>query len=119
MGGVVATMIDEAIEALASGDMSLVDTVREREKEVNRYEVEIDERISYILARHQPTAIDLRMLLAVSKMLTDMERSGDEARKIAGLTQRFYQGDLRLALLGRYLQQPRLGVIFWQRNTSS
>jgi phosphate transport system protein len=81
MGGVVAAMIDEAIEALASGDMSLVDTVRERKKEVNRYEVEIDERISYILARHQPTAIDFRMLLAVSKMLTDMERSDDEAEK--------------------------------------
>lgn len=95
MGGVVAAMIDEAIEALASGDMSLVDTVREREKEVNRYEVEIDERISYILARHQPTAIDLRMLLAVSKMLTDMERSGDEAEKVATVARRIHEGELR------------------------
>lgn len=95
MGGVVAAMIDEAIDALASGDMSLVDTVREREKEVNRYEVEIDERISYILARHQPTAIDLRMLLAVSKMLTDMERSGDEAEKVATVARRIHEGELR------------------------
>ena len=79
MGGVVEAMIQEAIDALASGDMALVDKVREREKEVNRHEVEIDESISRILARHQPTAIDLRMLMAVSKMLTDMERSGDEA----------------------------------------
>ena len=95
MGGLVAAMIDEAIEALASGDMSLVDTVREREKEVNRYEVEIDERISYILARHRPTAIDLRMLLAVSKMLTDMERSGDEAEKVAAVACRIHEGELR------------------------
>ncbi|WP_313699914.1 PhoU domain-containing protein, partial [Achromobacter sp.] len=72
MGGVVEAMIQEAIDALASGDMSLVEKVREREKEVNRHEVEIDESISRILARHQPTAIDLRMLMAVSKMLTDM-----------------------------------------------
>lgn len=95
MGGVVEAMINESIEALASGDMSLVDTVREREKEVNRYEVDIDERISYILARHQPTAIDLRMLLAVSKMLTDMERSGDEAEKVATVARRIHEAELR------------------------
>ena len=69
MGGLVEAMIQEAIDALATGDLSLVDKVREREKEVNRHEVEIDESISRILARHQPTAIDLRMLMAVSKML--------------------------------------------------
>ena len=48
MGGVVEAMIQEAIDALASGDMALVDKVREREKEVNRHEVEIDESISRI-----------------------------------------------------------------------
>jgi len=88
MGGVVEAMIHEAIEALSSGDLDLVEKVREREKEVNRHEVEIDERISLLLARHQPTAIDLRTLLAVSKMLTDMERSGDEADKIGSTVRR-------------------------------
>jgi len=83
MGGVVEAMVNEAIDAYANGDLVLVDKVREREKEVNRYEVEIDERINLLLARHQPTAIDLRTLVSVSKMLTDMERSGDEAEKIA------------------------------------
>ncbi|AVJ27162.1 phosphate signaling complex protein PhoU [Achromobacter spanius] len=95
MGGVVEAMIQEAIDALASGDMSLVEKVREREKEVNRHEVEIDESISRILARHQPTAIDLRMLMAVSKMLTDMERSGDEAEKVATVARRVHEGELR------------------------
>ena len=95
MGGVVEAMIQEAIDALASGDMALVDKVREREKEVNRHEVEIDESISRILARHQPTAIDLRMLMAVSKMLTDMERSGDEAEKVATVARRIHEGELR------------------------
>lgn len=97
MGGVVEAMIQDAIEALANGDLSLVDKVRDREKEVNRYEVDIDQRISYILARHQPTAIDLRTLLAVTKMLTDMERSGDEAEKVATVARRMHDGEFRTA----------------------
>ncbi|CAB3913651.1 phosphate signaling complex protein PhoU [Achromobacter sp. CF-sbj1-Ac2-l] len=95
MGGVVEAMIQEAIDALASGDLTLVEKVREREKEVNRHEVEIDESISRILARHQPTAIDLRMLMAVSKMLTDMERSGDEAEKVATVARRIHESEVR------------------------
>jgi phosphate transport system protein len=91
MGGVVEAMVNEAVEALATSDLALVDRVREREKEVNRSEVDIDERISLLLARHQPTAIDLRTLLAVSKMLTDMERSGDEAEKIAVAVRRMQE----------------------------
>ncbi|UOF93801.1 MAG: phosphate signaling complex protein PhoU [Bordetella sp.] len=90
MGEIVKVMIDDAIEALVNRDMNLVNIVRDHEKKVNRYEVEIDEQISYILVRHQPTAIDLRMLLAVSKMLTDMERSGDEAEKVANAAYRIH-----------------------------
>jgi phosphate transport system protein len=97
MGGLVESMIQDSIEALTTGDMSLVDKVREREKEVNRYEVDIDERISHILARHQPTAIDLRTLLAVSKMLTDMERSGDEAEKVSTVARRIHEAEIRFA----------------------
>ncbi|ALM82006.1 phosphate signaling complex protein PhoU [Bordetella sp. N] len=95
MGGVVEVMIQESIEALTSGDTLLVEKVREREKEVNRYEVDIDQRISQILARHQPTAIDLRTLMAVSKMLTDMERCGDEADKIASVARRINDDEVR------------------------
>lgn len=95
MGGVVEAMIQEAMQAVPTGDMELVEKVREREKQVNRHEVEIDERISLILARHQPTAIDLRTMLAVSKMLTDMERCGDEAEKIVNAVRRMYEADQR------------------------
>ncbi|MFC4277898.1 phosphate signaling complex protein PhoU [Achromobacter aloeverae] len=95
MGGVVEVMIQESIDALTSGDTLLVEKVREREKEVNRYEVDIDQRISQILARHQPTAIDLRTLMAVSKMLTDMERCGDEAEKIATVARRIHDDEVR------------------------
>ena len=88
-------MIQDAIDALTTGDMALVERVLEREKEVNRHEVEIDEKVTQILARHQPTAIDLRTLLAVTKMLTDMERSGDEAEKIGTVARRIYEDDRR------------------------
>jgi phosphate transport system protein len=95
MGGLVEAMVKDSMEALASGDLALVDVVRERERDVNRLEVDIDERISLLMARNQPTAIDLRMLLSVSKMLTDMERCGDEAVKIAKMARRLYETDSR------------------------
>src|SRR5690606_14331248 len=93
MGGLVETMVYDGVETLISGDLSLVDRVREREKEVNRLEVEIDERIGLIIARNQPTAGDLRLLLSVSKMLTDMERCGDEAEKIAKVARRLHEAN--------------------------
>ncbi len=91
MGGLVESMVKDSMEALASGDMSLIEQVREREREVNRLEVDIDERIGLLIARNQPTAIDLRMLLSISKMLTDMERCGDEAVKIAKMARRLHE----------------------------
>ncbi len=95
MGGLVESMIQNSMDALSTGDMSLVERVKEREKDVNRLEVEIDDRVTTILARHQPAAIDLRTLLAVTKMLTDMERSGDEADKIASMARRIHEDDRR------------------------
>src|SRR5690606_21309747 len=91
MGGLVESMVKEGMEALATGDLNLVDRVREREKEVNGLEVDIDERISLLIARNQPTAVDLRVLLSISKMLTDMERCGDEAEKIAKTARRLHE----------------------------
>ena len=91
MGGLVESMVKDGVNALDTGDMRLVERVREREKEVNALEVDIDERIGLLIARNQPTAIDLRMLLSVSKMLTDMERCGDEAEKIAKVARRLHE----------------------------
>lgn len=95
MGGLVESMIQDSVELLATGDLGMTDRVREREKEVNQLEVEIDERIGLLIARNQPTAVDLRFLLSVSKMLTDMERCGDEADKIAKVARRLYEADSR------------------------
>lgn len=83
MGGYVQTMIADAMEVVAHGSADLTDRVRQHEKQVNALELDIDNRITSLIARRQPTAVDLRIVMAVSKMLTDMERCGDEAESIA------------------------------------
>lgn len=93
MGGLVESMVLDGMQALNSGELALVERVREHERRVNNLEVEIDERIGMLIARNQPTAIDLRLLLSISKMLTDMERCGDEAEKIAKVARRLHEED--------------------------
>lgn len=93
MGGLVESMVLDGMQALTSGELALVERVREHERQVNNLEVEIDERIGMLIARNQPTAIDLRLLLSISKMLTDMERCGDEAEKIAKVARRLHEED--------------------------
>ncbi|MBV6274150.1 phosphate signaling complex protein PhoU [Alcaligenaceae bacterium CGII-47] len=91
MGGLVESMVLDGMQALTTGELILVERVREHERLVNNLEVEIDERIGMLIARNQPTAIDLRLLLSISKMLTDMERCGDEAEKIAKVARRLHE----------------------------
>lgn len=83
MGGVVESQIRSAIEAYTSGNASVIESVVETESKVNQLEIEIDDACAHIIAKRQPTASDLRMVLAVSKIVTDLERAGDEAKKIA------------------------------------
>ena len=70
MGGLVESMVLDGSRALSEGEVQLVDRVREHERQVNQFEVDIDERIGQLIARNQPTAVDLRLLLSISKMLT-------------------------------------------------
>jgi phosphate transport system protein len=83
MGGLVEQQIDKAVEALLNRDSGIAEQVISGDRKVNRLEVRIDEECSRILARRQPAASDLRLVFAVSKVTTDLERIGDEAAKIA------------------------------------
>ena len=93
MGGLVETQITAAIEALATGNLQLADQVVADDHRVNALEVKIDEECAHIIARRQPAAQDLRMIMTVIKMITDLERIGDEAEKIARMTKLIYASE--------------------------
>jgi phosphate transport system protein len=83
MGGLVEAQVSQAIYALVNLSGETASQVLEQEARVNRMEVEIDHDLSGIIARRQPTARDLRLLIAVSKSIANLERVGDEASRIA------------------------------------
>ena len=83
LGGLVESQIRQAIYALSQFSMEAVEQVASIEQRVNAMEVEIDHELSSIIARRQPTARDLRLLIAFSKATANLERMGDEAHKMA------------------------------------
>ena len=83
LGGLVESQIRQAIYALSNFNREAADQVIDCESRVNGMEVEIDRELSFIIARRQPTARDLRLLIAISKTTANLERVGDEADKIA------------------------------------
>jgi len=88
MGGLVESQVSRSITALVNIDADLAGQLLRDEDRVNRMEVEIDRDLSGIIARRQPTARDLRLLIAISKIIANLERVGDEASRIARVVQR-------------------------------
>jgi phosphate transport system protein len=88
MGGLVESQVAQAVYALTNFSGETASLVLERELRVNSMEVEIDRDLSAIIARRQPTARDLRLLIAISKTIGNLERIGDEATRIARTVQR-------------------------------
>jgi phosphate transport system protein len=91
MGGLVEAQILAAIDAYATGDAALIDQVIENDRRVNGYEVAIDGACNHIVVKRQPAASDLRLIMAISKIVTDLERMGDEAEKIARMAKRIHE----------------------------
>ena len=83
LGGLVESQIRQAIYALSQFSVEVANEVSAAEVRVNAMEVDIDRELSNIIARRQPTAVDLRLLIAISKATANLERVGDEAEKIA------------------------------------
>lgn len=92
MGGFVERMIEHATDALQAGDLDILATVHELEKTVNRAHMAIDTDCIQLLALQQPLAADLRLIVAVLKINTDLERMGDQAVNIAYNAERYLKG---------------------------
>jgi phosphate transport system protein len=88
MGGMVESQVARAVYALTNFSAEIASDVLLTEERVNQTEVEIDRDLSTIIARRQPTARDLRLLIAISKTIANLERVGDEAARIARTVQR-------------------------------
>ena len=98
LGGLVESQIRQAVYALSQFSAEVADHVIESEKRVNALEVEIDRDLTSIIGRRQPTAVDLRLLMAISKTTANLERAGDEAEKIARMVKSIIQSGNSRAL---------------------
>ena len=94
MGGLAESQLSRAIAALTAFDGDAASQVLRDEQRVNQLEMEIDRDLSGIIARRQPTARDLRLLIAISKIIANLERVGDEAARIGRVVQRLIAGGL-------------------------
>ena len=92
MGGLVEAQILASIDAFAGGDPALVERIIASEAKVDEFEVNIDNDCGQIIARRQPAASDLRLIMAISKTVTDLVRIGDEAEKIARMSGQIHVG---------------------------
>jgi phosphate transport system protein len=82
MGGLVESQFSDAVEAFRTGNIALAEQVIKSDENVNRLEVTLDDTCSHLIVKRQPAANDLRTVMATLKVITDLERIGDEATKI-------------------------------------
>ena len=106
MGGLVEQQLERALSALGSGESDMGEEVVSKDYQVNAFDVDIDEQCTAIIARRQPTASDLRLVLTVIKTTADLERIGDEAKRVAKMAIRLAASDHDRSL---FLQVEHLG----------
>ncbi len=88
LGGLAERQVADAMTAFFTNDSELATTVKNTELQINRHALELDKRAEFVIARRQPAATDLRLLVSILKSSTDLERVGDEAERIAKLADR-------------------------------
>mgnify|MGYP005724478085 FL=1 len=94
MGTIVEEQLAEAVQSLIEADVKLAKKVINRDEDVNSLELEIDEECSLLISKRSPVAVDLRNVLMIMKIVSDLERIGDESSKIANATIRIIEEDL-------------------------
>lgn len=111
MGGLVEQQLVDAVSAMVEGDSELGERIISGDYRVNAMEVAIDEECSRVLARRQPTASDLRLIVAVIKTITDLERIGDQAERVGRMAVRLADAEINrsqfveLQHLGNHVRQ--------------
>ena len=93
MGGLVEAQLDKTIDALQDGDAESIVDVEKLDYKVNQLEMQIDEECTQILAKRQPAAGDLRLIIATTKSVRDLERIGDEAERVATMVSHALDND--------------------------
>ena len=114
MGGMVETQVSSAIEAYSSGEVASVKSIVEADRKINDLEKAIDDDCAHVIAKRQPTASDLRLVLGISKIVTDLERAGDEAKKLAKGVRRIYEAGHLPSQYGigiRHLAEAALNLV--------
>lgn len=93
MGGLVEQQLRDSLHAIEKSDQELAEKVLERDYKINALEVQIDEACVQIIAKRQPAASDLRLIIAIFKTIADLERIGDEAERIARVARESFNKD--------------------------
>jgi phosphate transport system protein len=114
MGGLVESQIRAAMEGFLDGNLERIEQVIAADSKVNELEIAIDDEIRHVIVRRQPAATDLRLIMAVSKAVTDLERIGDEAAKIARMAREIHSGvrakGTRIATIG-HVSEIAIGML--------
>jgi len=96
MGGLVESQLDKTLEALRDGETEAIVDVEKLDHKINAMEMQIDEECTQILAKRQPTAGDLRLIIATTKSVRDLERIGDEAERVATMVRHALENEASL-----------------------
>ncbi|WP_068635575.1 phosphate signaling complex protein PhoU [Thauera butanivorans] len=97
MGGLVEAQAADALEGLRTGNLSLLNQVIEGDQRINLMQKQLDDACNHIVALRQPTAADMRLVMTVIRSVADLERIGDEAKKIAKSAKRLHSAELSFA----------------------